>query len=547
MTPRFLVLTGWALLLALAPAFGVGAGVFAPVEPRDVSAGPLAAPDNSLALQPFLTSGLSSPVLITNAGDGSNRLFIVELGGKIKVVVNGAIQGTPFLDVASKIVSGGEQGLLGLAFHPQFKTNGRFFVFYTAKPLTAGPNDAGNNVLEEYHAAPGSNTADATPIGARLLDIHDRFGNHNGGNLAFGQDSYLYVGTGDEGSGGDPDDNAQDISSANPRSFYGKILRLDVDHGAPYTIPATNPYFGQVDKRQEVWAYGFRNPWRWSFDRVTGDMLVGDVGQSAWEEIDVLPKGTGGLNYGWDDREGAHCFEPMTGCLTAGRIDPVLEYDHTQGCAVIGGFVYRGNTFPTLQGNYFYADECSGRVWRARQQGNGWTTTEALDTTLSPSSFGEDEAGELYVVDLVGVIYRVAPAVPVPTPTLTLTPTRTATPTLTPTPTPPPCTVRPRVLIQATPAGAGTLDVLVSATDTGSLTNNALSTVAFGRVDNALVTAGSQVNVPGNFTVQLPAGTRQTRFTVRREQPNRPMRVDLVVTDQCGPWPTFVGAGIGIP
>jgi glucose/arabinose dehydrogenase len=539
------MLVAWSLLLALAPILSVSTGLFGSASPPEAAAGPLAAPDNTLALQPFLTNGLTDPLLITKAGDGSNRLFIVERAGKIKVVVNGTIQGTPFLDLTSKIVSGSEQGLLGLAFHPQFKTNGRFFVFYTAKVPSPNPTPTvGDNTLEEYHATPGSNVADGAAV-KELIRRTDRFENHNGGDLGFGQDGYLYVGTGDEGSGGDPDNNAQDITAANARSYFGKMLRLDVDHGAPYTIPPTNPFFGQVDKRQEVWAYGFRNPWRWSFDRLTGDMLVGDVGQSRIEEIDVLPKGQGGLNYGWRIREGAHCYNtanpssPLPSCQTAGLIDPILEYDHSLGCAVIGGFIYRGTMFPTLQGNYVYADECSGRVWRARPQGNGWATSEALDTTLNPSAFGEDEAGEMYLVDLSGGVYQV---------TANEQPTATITPTATVTPTPPPrCAVRPRVVIQATSAGPGTLDVLVGASDAPGLTNNTLASIVFGRADNALVTAGSQANRPGGFSIDLPGGTRQTHFTVRRVQPNRPMQVDLTVTDQCGTWPTFVGAGINVP
>jgi len=356
---RFWLVVGWALVLALGSTF-TSVVAQAPGTPRDAVAGPLAAPDNSLILQPFLTSGLTSPVLITHAGDGSNRQFIVEQGGKIKVVVNGVIQATPFLDLTSKIVSGGEQGLLGLAFHPQFKTNGRFFVFYTAKVPNPNPSGTvGNDVLAEFQVSPPSaNQANATAV-RTLLDLTDRQTNHNGGNLAFGpKDGYLYVGTGDEGGGGDTYENAQNL-----QAFYGKILRLDVDNipaGATYGIPPTNPFVGQANKLPEIWAYGMRNPWRWSFDRLTGDQWIGDVGQGAWEEIDVLPSGVGGINLGWNDREGAHCYDPSTGCLTAGRTDPVLEYDHSLGCAVIGGYSYRGNMFPSLQGTYIYADECSG-------------------------------------------------------------------------------------------------------------------------------------------------------------------------------------------
>jgi len=588
-TPRTGRLAGWAVLLALVSLLG-GSQLSQVGAPPRVVAGPLAAPDNSLVLQPFVTSGLSSPVLITHAGDGSNRLFVVEQGGMIKVVVNGQVQSTPFLDVTATVTaSGSEQGLLGLAFHPQFKTNGRFFVFYTAKPPSPNPSGTvGNNVLAEYQVSPPTaNQATSTPV-RTLLDLTDLQTNHNGGNLAFGPDGYLYVGTGDEGGGGDPSENAQDV-----QAFYGKILRLDVDNGGnplppdfKYAIPPTNPYVGQSGKLPEIWALGLRNPWRWSFDRLTGDQLVGDVGQGAWEEIDVLPKGVGGLNLGWDDREGAHCYEPMSGCLTAGRTDPVLEYDHSLGCAVIGGYVYRGPTYPSLQGTYLYADECSGRVWRASVQGGRWVSTEALDTSLAPSSFGEDEAGEVYLVDLHGGVYRVtttepaATATPTVTPTLTpgtgatatptltltstLTPTATFTPTVTPTftltptstptstPTLPapaaqPCDPRPRVVVQATPIGPGTLDVMVAASDGPALSNNSLSSLVFGTTDNALVTIGTQVGMRGGFTFPLPAGMREVHFIARRQQAGAAMRVDLTVNDQCGPWPTFVGAGVGLP
>ena len=523
MTRRSWLVLGWAMFLAFAPAFVIGgqsARLTWSLGATGVAAAPLAAPDNSLVLQPFIPSGLSSPVFLGNAGDGSNRLFIVEQTGKIRIFANGQLLSTPFLDLTSKIVCCGEQGLLGLAFHPQFKTNGRFFVYYTANPPSPNPTGTvGDNTLEEYRASPpGSNQADPTPV-RTLFHIKDRFTNHNGATLAFGKDGYLYVATGDEGSGGDPDDNAQNL-----QSFFGKMLRLDVDNipaGATYGIPPTNPFVGQADKLPEIWAYGFRNPYRWSFDRLTGDQIVGDVGQNLYEEVDVLPKGVGGGNYGWDDREGIHCFEPMTGCLTAGRIDPVLEYDHSFGCAIIGGYVYRGSAFPTLQGTYLYADECSGRVWRARNQGGTWTTTEALDTNLNPSSFGEDEVGEVYLVDLNGAVFRVADAGG-------------------------PCLSRPAVSVRVTSLGNGTLQVVVSANDSSTLTNNTLASIAFGNVSNALVTASGRTDVPGGFTVQLPSNTRQTTFTVRRQQAGQAFRADLIVTDQCGTWPTFVGAGTGI-
>jgi len=520
MTRRSWLLVVWAMFLAFASALDVG-GQFGHLAGSAGLATVEAAPDNSLILQPFITSGLSNPVFLTNAGDGSNRLFIVEQGGKIKIFSNGQLLSTPFLDLTASVVCCGEQGLLGLAFHPQFKTNGRFWVFYTAKPPSPNPTGTvGDNTLEEYQVSPANaNQANPTPV-RTLFHIPDPFPNHNAGMLGFGPDGYLYVTTGDSGSGGDPNGNGQNVNV-----LFGKMLRLDVDNipaGATYGIPPTNPFVGQTDKRPEIWAYGFRNPWRWSFDRQTGDQLVGDVGQGIWEEIDVLPKGVGGGNYGWNTREGAHCFQPSTGCQTTSLIDPVLEYNHSQGdCAVIGGYVYRGSAFPSLQGTYLYADECTGRVWRARNQGGTWTSTEALDTNLNPSAFGEDEAGEVYLVNLGGSVLRVA---------------NVAT-----------CSTRPPVSVQVTSVGNGTLRVVVAATDNTTILNNTLVSLAFGNVSNALVTAGGRTDVRGGFTVQLPAGTRQTTFTVRRDQAGQALRSDLVVTDQCGTWPTFVGAGTAIP
>jgi glucose/arabinose dehydrogenase len=377
-------------------------------------AGPAAAPDNSLSLQPLVTSGLTRPLLVANAGNGSNRLFIVEQGGLIKVFTNGQVLGTPFLDLTGAVVTSSEQGLLGLAFHPSYRTNGRFFVFYTAR-VTSSTVGVGDNVLAEYRASPpGSNQAVATATRV-LFSLSDPYTNHNGGNLGFGPDGFLYVGTGDGGDAGDPQNRAP-----NRQSLFGKMLRLDVDNipsGQTYGIPPSNPFVGQSGTLPEIWALGLRNPWRWSFDRGAstsdpnrGALFIGDVGQAAWEEIDRAPPGVGGQNYGWRIREGAHCFNPPTGCSTAGLVDPILEYDHSLGCAVIGGFVYRGAAFPSLQGTYLYADECSGRIWKARPQGSVWTSTEALDTMLSPSSFAEDESGELYLVDLKGGLYHVRTA-----------------------------------------------------------------------------------------------------------------------------------------
>jgi glucose/arabinose dehydrogenase len=570
MIRRWLVAV-WSVILALTSSFNSDGEPGQPVPgvgTVNAAVQPPAAPQNPLIFQPFLTSGLSSPVLITNAGDGSNRLFVVEQRGEIKIVVNGQILATPFLDVSDLIVSGGEQGLLGLAFHPQFKTNGRFYVFYTAKPLTNPSTDAGDNTLVEYQVSPPSrNVASTTPLRA-LFNFHDRFGNHNGGNLAFGPDGFLYVGTGDEGSGGDPDNNAQNLGSP-----YGKMLRIDVD-GAPapgfnYAIPASNPFVGMTGARADIWAYGFRNPWRWSFDRQTGNQMIGDVGQNLFEEIDVSPKGVGGLNFGWRIREGAHCFNPSSNCPTAGLTEPILEYDHGLGCAVIGGVVYRGGAFPSLQGTYVYGDECSGRIWTARLQGGTWVVGDPLDTDFAVSSFGEDEAGELYMVHLGGSVYRVTTSEPTPTATLTITPTvtpsstTTATVTLTPTVTPTPTTssgpgpgqagtmptlaptVTPTLPPTATPtpppvsipvsrAGANRLAITVTAL--GSLERIEWTPSPNIAVEDA---AGTPIS-SGQIT--LPPNTNRTTFYIRRLS-GTSATLPLTLTGSFGTWQTFVGGG----
>jgi glucose/arabinose dehydrogenase len=547
---RVAALATWVVLLSLVSAFGLGdvgqsvgrpelaSAAPLPVPIAGPVSGPLAAPDNSIVLQPFL-SGLSAPIFITHAGDGSGRQFVVEKGGRIKVVRNGQVNQTPFLDLSSLVSGGSEQGLLGLAFHPGYEVNGRFFVFYTALPPPQPTTNVGSNILAEYRALnPGADVADPndpTPDPERtLFSLHDRFGNHNGGMLAFGQDGYLYVGTGDEGSGGDPDENAQNVTS-----LFGKLLRLDVDtnnHPAPpgfnYSIPPDNPFFGQTSPpgiRQEIFALGLRNPWRWSFDRQTRDIFIGDVGQGSWEEIDRLPHDPTdppALNFGWDIREGAHCHEPSTNCSTGGLTDPILEYSRASngtGCAsVTGGYRYRGTQHPALQGIYFYADFCSGRIWKGILQSGNWTAVEALDTAHSISSFGEDENGELFVVAFGGSVFRLVSVAQV-------------------------CAPRPNVALQTTRTGPGLLTVVVAATDNPSTPNNELQAVAFTGITNAFVTIGSQVDRQSPFTVTLPGVTRTTSFSVRRRQAGQAMHVNLTVTDRCGPWPTFVGAGVGVP
>jgi glucose/arabinose dehydrogenase len=381
-----------------------------------------------------VATGFNQPLYVTHARDGSGRLYVVEKAGRIKVVVNGQIQATPFLDIDSLVYSGGsEQGLLGLAFHPSYATNGRVYVFYTDEAEQ-------DDILARYQRL-ASDPLRADPASGRiLLDIQDPYSNHNGGMLAFGPNGYLYVGTGDGGSAGDPENRAQDLTQ-----LLGKLLRLDVDLAtdvAPYyEIPPTNPYATRTDgTRREIWASGLRNPWRFSFDRQTGDLWIGDVGQGAREEINRQAGGSpGGQNYGWRIMEGLSCYNPSSGCNQSGLTLPIQDYDHSLGCSVTGGYVYRGAAIPGLRGHYVFGDYCSGRIWSLRLEGGSWVRTQLLDTGYAISSFGEDEAGELYLTDLSGGgIYRFAPSgapTPTPAPTGTTAPTATsAPPTSTPTP-----------------------------------------------------------------------------------------------------------------
>jgi glucose/arabinose dehydrogenase len=351
-------------------------------------------------LEQLPNSGVANPVVITHAGDGSNRLFIVEQAGRIRIYQSGALLATPFLDISGITLAGGERGLLGLAFHPSYKTNGFFFVFH---------NDASGDLAVARYTV-SSNPNVATP-GSRLPIItipHQFAGNHNGGQIAFGPDGYLYVGTGDGGGGGDPQDNAENLAV-----LLGKILRLDINAGSPW-IPGTNPFVGNTAARAEIWAYGLRNPWRFSFDRRTGDLFIADVGQGSVEEVNFQPAAsTGGEHYGWDVMEGSQCHEPISGCNTAGLTPPAFEYTHAGGnCSVTGGYRYRGLQFPGLAGMYVYGDFCSGRIWGATRTGTTgpWTITQLLDWTSNISTFGEDEAGELYVAQYAaaGSIYRVS-------------------------------------------------------------------------------------------------------------------------------------------
>jgi glucose/arabinose dehydrogenase len=334
-------------------------------------------------------SGFSAPVDLADPGDGSGRLFIVEKPGMIHILQNGVMLANPFLDITDQVKSdGSEQGLLGIALHPQFKSNGFFYVNYVDLD--------GNTVIARFKVSSNPNTADVNSEKV-LLRVNQPFPNHNGGSMVFGPDGYLYMGLGDGGSQGDPKLNGQNLNV-----LLAKILRIDVDHGDPYAIPKDNP-FVNGGGRPEIWAYGLRNPWRFSFDRQTGDLYIGDVGQNLYEEIDFLPThAPGGSNFGWSYREG---FHPYKGSPPPGikLVDPVWEYTHDQGCAIIGGFVYRGKAIPALNGVYFYGDSCSGTVWGLSRAANGkWQSRQLFQSGVSISSFGQDQLGELYMLDLNG-------------------------------------------------------------------------------------------------------------------------------------------------
>jgi hypothetical protein len=345
-----------------------------------------------------VASGLDFPLFLTAPPGDNSRLFVVEKTGRIRVIKDGSLLPAPFLDLSAKISNGGEQGLLGLAFHPGYASNGRFVVNYT--------NPSGDTRISVFRVSVNPDVADPASEQV-ILSVDQPFANHNGGMVGFGPDGKLYIGMGDGGSGGDPQGNGQ-----NRNTLLAKLLRLEVSGTGQVSIPADNPFVGQDGTRPEIWSYGLRNPWRFSFDRQSNDLYIADVGQNAHEEIDASTASSQfgrGLNYGWNRMEGASCYSPSSGCNQSGLTLPVLDYDHSQGCSVTGGYVYRG-AIASLKGLYFYADYCSGWVRSFRLSGS--QATERRDwPELRPggqiTSFGEDARGELYLMISSGKVFRI--------------------------------------------------------------------------------------------------------------------------------------------
>jgi len=352
--------------------------------------------DLSLAVA-VIADGLSNPLYLT-APAGDPRSFVVEQPGRVRIVEDGQLIDTPFLDITDRVRSGGERGLLGLAFHPDYASNGYFYASYT--------DDSGDTRIERYSVTGDPSVAD--PASAKLvLAVDQPFGNHNGGLISFGPDGMLYVGLGDGGSGGDPLGHGQ-----NRNTLLGALLRIDVDGGDPFAIPADNPFAADPEARGEIWAYGLRNPWRFAFDREAGTLYIADVGQNRWEEVNVVPADWSGANYGWNVMEGAHCFATDP-CDSGDLVLPAIEYGHGEGCSVTGGYVYRGQAIPAIRGHYFYSDYCAGFLRSFQFDGavagdeRQWDVGDVGNVL----SFGEDADGELYVLSGNGRVYRLVEAV----------------------------------------------------------------------------------------------------------------------------------------
>jgi glucose/arabinose dehydrogenase len=412
--PKYIWINCLIVLLSLVITFST----FNPSALSQATDGQITWPKVTLEAWPL---SFDRPVAITHAGDQSGRVFVVEQRGTIRIVQEGQLNPEPFLDLSAQVQCCGEEGLLGLAFPPNYTEKGHFYIYYTRQD--------GNNQVSRYRVSPDPDIADPNSEEEILFLHHPTYANHNGGKLAFGPDGYLYIGTGDGGGAGDPQNNAQNLAS-----LMGKILRIDAEgahlaiknlsnplffpllsggtgssEGA-YAIPSDNPFLNDPQARPEIWAFGLRNPWRFSFDAETGDLYIADVGQQAMEEINFQPaSSSGGENYGWNILEGNLCFSPSNACTPPPHYSPpVSVYEHSQGCSVTGGEVYRGTTYPLLEGIYLYGDYCSGRIWGLVQDGSVWQSRELLDTSYRISTFGSDEMGDLYLADLNnGTIYRI--------------------------------------------------------------------------------------------------------------------------------------------
>jgi glucose/arabinose dehydrogenase len=373
---------GAALIVALVPGCTSGPDS---TEPEPTPS------EFNLAVQE-IANGLNNPVYVTSPANDA-RLFVVEQSGRIRIVQNGQVLPTPFLDITSRVLSGGERGLLSVAFHPQYQTNGFFYVYFTGL--------SGELRIERFSVSVNANQANGASSKVILTVPHPR-SNHNGGLAMFGPDGMLYLGLGDGGGGGDPDLNGQNINS-----LLGKLLRIDVNNGDPYSIPSGNPFASRNDAKREIWAFGLRNPWRFAFDRTGGNLYIADVGQDVTEEVNVVASTRAGVNYGWNITEGSNCYNAST-CSKQGIDLPVLEYGHNDGqCSITGGFVYRGSAMPEIAGTYFFSDYCAG--WLKSFRYNGAVTenrTWSIGSVGLVTSFGEDSSGEIYLTSANGRVYK---------------------------------------------------------------------------------------------------------------------------------------------
>jgi glucose/arabinose dehydrogenase len=398
---RWTVLAGRLGLVAAVLGVGIGAG-----NAGTVGAANVFDPASFDLTLEKVADGFDRPIFVADPADGSERLFVVEQGGTVRILRDGEVDPEPFLDMSEMLDTDYmEQGLLGLAFDPEFERNGRLYVGYTAATSSTG-SDIGDNSIARLTVS-GDDPDRVDPSTAEvLIAVPDPFGNHNGGEVIFGPDGYLYAAMGDGGAAGDPQRNGQ-----NPQTLLGSILRIDVRGDEGYAIPADNPFADGVEGRPEIWAYGLRNPWRFSFDRETNDMWIADVGQDWIEEINFLPAGSpGGANFGWRAMEGSSCYEEED-CDTSEYVLPVAEYTHDEGCSVTGGYVYRGEAIPELDGVYLLGDYCVGAIWGVGKDASGnWVRSGPVQTGLNISSFGEDADGNVYLTASDGALYRIAPS-----------------------------------------------------------------------------------------------------------------------------------------